>query len=1219
MSKTRFFLVVLALAGLSIEANAQQEPWDCGDNVKATLDGGTLRIYGTGDMWNSSASMSPWSGSHYLIKKIVIGYGVTSIGNSAFSSITGYPNLNSVTIPSSVKSIGMLAFGGCANLRSINIPNSVKSIGDGAFQGCSGVTSINIPNSVTSIGNSAFSYCSALKSINIPNSVISIGNGAFSGCKSLISIDIPKSVKIIGSYAFESCSSLKSVIIPNNVTSIGYEAFQGCSSLSSVIIPNSVTWIGERAFSGCKSLIYINIPDGITSIGHYTFSSCSSLRFIAIPDSVTSIGSDVFYGCSSLTSLTIGKSVTSIGYEAFQNCNSLKSITCKAKSPPIVGSRAFSYVPKNIPVYVPCDSVDAYRKAPEWYAFTNYQCDKDLEITLHWDYNGYVSTDSPKGVAADGVARLLVRIKDMAYPIKNVSVKLSASLQYNQMSMLGKLCQATTFNTYEADKAKDIFVNNVSPDTNTVWLWYVSPDDFCNEYNTDLENEALRYVNMDVEVLYVDSSTIQRTVPIEVVRPPLMLAHGLDSDPSCWDKFHHDGSLFKSSPLYAYNQVNAITLYPNASYAANACVLLGLSGNNNANSSFRGTINSLREKGIAVNQVDYVCHSMGGCVLRKAIEGYAGYYSDENYKKGYVHKAITINTPHNGSPIADFVTTAGPVLSTTIWSSVVVSPAISAAIFIKFKNMLSPYGKASDAVKDLRMGEGGVKFGTTSVKNHIIAGDINLDIFSGNRIEIFDIIKSGQFTWAEIMRRSKNVVIKDIIGVSALEFLDLYFNQKGVTNFFGDGDGVVSLSSQLAQREGQHNLSNSNTKFEGLTANHLSIVDRSDVGNKVKDLLNKEAYMESFNYTISANNNPIPKSLDEIIDVDSLTKPVVLVFDNLHIEIVSPDSIIDLGIEDTLHLTFRIKDTNNLMFVDYLFQDNYGISVDKNELQTIDFIISPDFLDKQTIYVVANYDMGDTTICYIDTISVSVVTDEWLTDFTINPKVAYIYTTQYYYPQMQATYETFVSSVPCNSNRLTVSVSDTSIVGYDQNYYCFIGKDTGTTFAVIAYDSLQDTLYFNVMLLPKIEEDSTVGIKEIELQKPSNNKANIRVYPNPTTGQLTIEYGSSACFGYAQQPTLTAQERPLSEVEVEIYDVMGRKVGTYQFPSFGGAGVVSSGGGVVLDSQTTPSYGHPSKGGELAPSLSERAGGEVVIDISHLSSGMYFLKIGNNVVKFVKE
>ncbi|MGN1319267.1 MAG: leucine-rich repeat domain-containing protein, partial [Lachnospirales bacterium] len=47
---------------------------------------------------------------------------------------------------------------------------------------CSNLTSITIPSSVTSIGGWAFENCSSLTSITIPNSVTSIGIWAFNGC-----------------------------------------------------------------------------------------------------------------------------------------------------------------------------------------------------------------------------------------------------------------------------------------------------------------------------------------------------------------------------------------------------------------------------------------------------------------------------------------------------------------------------------------------------------------------------------------------------------------------------------------------------------------------------------------------------------------------------------------------------------------------------------------------------------------------------------------------------------------------------------------------------------------------------------------------------------------------------------------------------------------------------------------------------------------------------
>ena len=83
-------------------------------------------------------------------------YIVVSLVDKCFQDCSG---LTSITIPSSVTSLGWCCFANCSGLTSITIPSSVTSLGVACFEGCSGLTSITIPSSVTSLGNSCFKLC----------------------------------------------------------------------------------------------------------------------------------------------------------------------------------------------------------------------------------------------------------------------------------------------------------------------------------------------------------------------------------------------------------------------------------------------------------------------------------------------------------------------------------------------------------------------------------------------------------------------------------------------------------------------------------------------------------------------------------------------------------------------------------------------------------------------------------------------------------------------------------------------------------------------------------------------------------------------------------------------------------------------------------------------------------------------------------------------------
>jgi len=379
----RFLVAALCLCAVGNKAYGQiPRIWYCGaqgNNLIATqMDLGNnrykLTITGSGDMEDYYAA-GRWMGTSCLSSDIyytvIIGDSVTSIGNCAFMVYCSY-HIDTVIIGKSVTRIGDYAFyGNQYHLSSVTLPNTVTSIGNNAFAGCGELTSVNIPSGVTNIGDGAFGGCSITDSLIIPSGVTRIGNYTFSSYGFTGSLVIPNSITSIGNGAFEWCG-FTSVSIPNSVTSIGNNAFNNCRSLNSITISNSVTSMGRSAFSMCSNLTSVIIGNSITSIEELTFSNCSLLNSVIIPNSVTTIEGWAFQECHGLTSVTIGNSVTTIGERAFLRCRGLTSITCKAKTPPILGINVFSFVPNNIPVYIPCGTTSAYRAAPQWNSFSNF-------------------------------------------------------------------------------------------------------------------------------------------------------------------------------------------------------------------------------------------------------------------------------------------------------------------------------------------------------------------------------------------------------------------------------------------------------------------------------------------------------------------------------------------------------------------------------------------------------------------------------------------------------------------------------------------------------------------------------------------------------------------------------------------------------------------------------------------------------------------------------
>ena len=333
--------------------------------VPTKLDG--RKVIGLGES-SFSGIYSPDHQKGYIllsfcnqIQSVTIPESVTSIGKSAFEHCS---NLDSLTINGVATSmIGAYAFASCTSLTSLSLVGSFQTIGDCAFASC-GMTSLTIDATITSIEKYAFSS-SSLISLSLTGNVQKIGDYAFANCTSLTSLSLTGNVQKIGDYAFDSCSSLNTVTLPKSLTSIGSHAFDSCTSLNSIEIPGTVTEIGDCAFYNCDRLISATIDEGVQSTGANMFYGCDNLATVKLPESLTTIADGSFASCSKLDHVKIPARVTCIENSAFANCTSLSEITLR-DGVKTIGANAFFSCQGLTSITLP-DSVTDIGEGAFWY------------------------------------------------------------------------------------------------------------------------------------------------------------------------------------------------------------------------------------------------------------------------------------------------------------------------------------------------------------------------------------------------------------------------------------------------------------------------------------------------------------------------------------------------------------------------------------------------------------------------------------------------------------------------------------------------------------------------------------------------------------------------------------------------------------------------------------------------------------------------------------
>lgn len=190
------------------------------------------------------------------------------------------------------------------------------------------------------------------------------------GAENLETITFPKTLEYIGDYAFNNCTALTEVVAFGSIH-MRVHTFGGCTNIAKVHISDLAAWC---------NCIFVNYTtcNPISPGKAELYLNGEKVTDLVIPSSISKIGHAIFAGCSSLNSVVIPSNITLIHSMAFVNCKQLKTVFCESIVPPAIDLNnygqwnAFNGNDYGRMIYVPRQSVEAYKAAEGWKDYADY-------------------------------------------------------------------------------------------------------------------------------------------------------------------------------------------------------------------------------------------------------------------------------------------------------------------------------------------------------------------------------------------------------------------------------------------------------------------------------------------------------------------------------------------------------------------------------------------------------------------------------------------------------------------------------------------------------------------------------------------------------------------------------------------------------------------------------------------------------------------------------
>jgi len=392
-------VIVLAFSLIRSEMNGYEENVAAADTqtgdrgLQWTLEDGVLTISGEGDMpdyngiwmeehqeeYQENRDYAPWADRMDEIERVVLGEGITSIGNNAFADAY---NLKDVEWSPNLQRIGWMAFNYTA-LEKVVLPYTVEVIDHFAFSNCSGLKEVELPYRLGELKAGTFRDCEALESVVIrPYTLVETNQDEFGRAYtpfSCVEDNVFVENKNLTISTYQECPAnafAKSYDIHCEYVTEGqcgedvFWNFDGetktltlsgtgqtwCfdipedeldtwreefpygwiygempdwhysyrEDIENIVVGEGITHLNSSLFMNLDHMKHADL--GNVEMIDYLFQNCESMEEIVLPETLTHVGAASFEGCFNLKKVEIPAKDASIFWDAFKDADRLEEV-----------------------------------------------------------------------------------------------------------------------------------------------------------------------------------------------------------------------------------------------------------------------------------------------------------------------------------------------------------------------------------------------------------------------------------------------------------------------------------------------------------------------------------------------------------------------------------------------------------------------------------------------------------------------------------------------------------------------------------------------------------------------------------------------------------------------------------------------------------------------------------------------------------------------------